>query len=182
MEQLRSSIFDVTVHAFDTSSVVRLRSSPNFTPDRIIVLPFTVTLTTLTFNQRSSRRFGNNFWKSSPEGHNLHLSYSYEKKNSFSWHTVACYAPVLVPCSRQKSVRYKFRIRDRAKYSFVFNGRPKKRVYQRSSPLLIPTSIRTIKLNLSFGEIKPSMNPATIRKGTAASITFPALRVICWKA
>ena len=29
---------------------------------------FSVTLTTLTFNQRSSRRFGNYFWKSSPEG------------------------------------------------------------------------------------------------------------------
>jgi len=29
---------------------------------------FPVTLTTLTLNQRSSRRFGNYFWKSSPEG------------------------------------------------------------------------------------------------------------------
>ena len=40
MEQLRGSIFDVIVHAFDTSSVVRLRSSPNLTPDRIFALPF----------------------------------------------------------------------------------------------------------------------------------------------
>ena len=30
---------------------------------------FSVTLTTLTLNQRSSRWFGNHFWKSSPEGH-----------------------------------------------------------------------------------------------------------------
>ena len=69
MEQLRGSIFDVTVHAFDTSSVVRLRSSPNFTPDRIFVLPFPVTLITLTLNQRNSRWFDNNYWKSSPKGH-----------------------------------------------------------------------------------------------------------------
>ncbi len=68
MEQLRSSIFDVTVNAFDTSSVVRLRSSPNFAPDRIFALPFPVTLTTLTLNQRSSQWFGNNFWTSSPKG------------------------------------------------------------------------------------------------------------------
>jgi len=33
-----------------------------------LALPFPVTLTTLTLNQRSSRRFGNYFWKSSPEG------------------------------------------------------------------------------------------------------------------
>ena len=68
MEQICNPIFDVTIHAFDTSSAVRLRSSPNLTPDRIFVLPFPVTLTTLTLNQRSSRRFGNYFWKSSPEG------------------------------------------------------------------------------------------------------------------
>jgi len=95
MEQLRGSIFDVTVHAFDTSSVVRLRSSPDFTPDRIIVLPFTVTLTTLTFNQRSSRRFGNYFWKSSPEGQTS-IFLTVTKKTFFlSWHTVACYALIL---------------------------------------------------------------------------------------
>ena len=89
MEQLRGSIFDVTVHAFDTSSVVRLRSSPDFTPDRIIVLPFTVTLTTLTFNQRSSRRFGNYFWKSSPEGQTS-IFLTVTKKTFFlSWHTTA---------------------------------------------------------------------------------------------
>ena len=68
MGQCCNPIFDVTIHAFDTSSVVRLRSSSNLTPDRIFVLPFPVTLTTLTLNQRSSRRFGNYFWKSSPEG------------------------------------------------------------------------------------------------------------------
>jgi len=68
MRQFRNLIFDVTIHAFDTSSAVRLRSSPNLPPDRIFVLPFPVTLTTLTLNQRSSRWFGNYFWKSSPEG------------------------------------------------------------------------------------------------------------------
>ena len=68
MGQICNPIFDVTVHAFDTSSAVRLRSSPNLSPDKIFVLPFPVTLTTLTLNQRSSRRFGNYFWKSSPEG------------------------------------------------------------------------------------------------------------------
>jgi hypothetical protein len=61
MEQICNPIFDVTIHAFDTSSVVRLRSSPNLTPDKIFVLPFPVMLTTLTLNQRSSRRFGNYF-------------------------------------------------------------------------------------------------------------------------
>jgi len=68
MEQICNPIFDVIVHAFDTSSAVRLRSSPNLTPDKIFVLPFPVTLTTLTLNQRSSRWFGNSFWKASPEG------------------------------------------------------------------------------------------------------------------
>jgi hypothetical protein len=68
MRQFCNLIFDVTIHAFDTSSAVRLRSSPNLPPDRIFVLPFPVTLTTLTLNQRSSRWFGNYFWKSSPEG------------------------------------------------------------------------------------------------------------------
>jgi len=68
MGQICNPIFDVTIHAFDTSSVVRFRSSPNLTPDKIFVLPSPVTLTTLTLNQRSSRRFGNYFWKSSPEG------------------------------------------------------------------------------------------------------------------
>ncbi len=68
MGQCCIPIFDVTIHAFDTSSVVRLRSSPNLTPERILVLPFPLTLTTLTLNQRSSQRFDNYFWKSLPEG------------------------------------------------------------------------------------------------------------------
>ncbi len=121
MEQLRSSIFDVTVHAFDTSSVVRLRSSPNFTPDRIFVLPFPVTLITLTLNQRNSRWFDNNYWKSSPKGHpSSFLQLRAKIKKLLSWHTVACYAAISAPCYRQKSVPYKFRIRDRAKYSLLF--------------------------------------------------------------
>ena len=96
MEQLRNSIFDVTVHAFDTSSVVRLRSSPNFTPDRIFVLPFPVTLITLTLNQRNSRWFDNNYWKSSPKDHPSSFLQLRAKKNLLSWHTVACYAPVFL--------------------------------------------------------------------------------------
>ena len=78
MEQFCNPGFDVTVHAFDTSTAVRLRSSPYLTPDRIFVLPFPMTLTTLTLNQRSSQRFGNYFWKSSPEGSPPSL-FSYEQ-------------------------------------------------------------------------------------------------------
>ncbi|WP_221896982.1 hypothetical protein [Bathymodiolus japonicus methanotrophic gill symbiont] len=52
-----------------TALVVRLRSSPNFTPGRIFVLPFPVTLITLTLNQRNSRWLDNDYWKSSPKGH-----------------------------------------------------------------------------------------------------------------
>jgi len=36
MEQICNPIFDITIHAFDTSSAVRLRSSPYLIPDRIL--------------------------------------------------------------------------------------------------------------------------------------------------
>ncbi len=48
---------------------------------------FSVTLTTLTLNQRSSRWFGNYFRKSSPGRAFLHLSYSYEQNFLLLWHT-----------------------------------------------------------------------------------------------
>ena len=103
MEQLRNSIFDVTVHAFDTSSVVRLRSSPNFSPDRIFVLPFPVTLITLTLNQRNSRWFDNYYWKSSPKGHPSSFLQLRKKTLFLSWHTVASYAPIATALMTNKN-------------------------------------------------------------------------------
>lgn len=58
-KQWCNPIFDVTIYAFDASSVVRFRSSPHSIPDTVIGAPFYMTLTTLTLHKRSSWRFSN---------------------------------------------------------------------------------------------------------------------------
>ncbi len=53
----RSRWFRHRLTIFDTSAVVHLHSTPWLVPDKVIPLPFPVSLTTLSLKQRSSQRF-----------------------------------------------------------------------------------------------------------------------------
>ena len=57
MKQWCNLTFDVNFHAYDTSSMVRFRSSFYFVPDLIKVKPFHLTLTTTALNDSRSGWF-----------------------------------------------------------------------------------------------------------------------------
>jgi hypothetical protein len=84
-EQWCIPVFDAFVHAFDTSSVIRLRSPSYCPPDPIIAGPFPVTLTTPALNRRSLRWFEACSCKPASEGQP-------PSPVQLSWHTTTQHA------------------------------------------------------------------------------------------
>jgi hypothetical protein len=71
LEPRKNPSFDTTYICFDTSSMVRLRSSPRSSPATILSRDFSLTLTTLALYQRSLRWFEACSCKPAPRGQTL---------------------------------------------------------------------------------------------------------------
>jgi hypothetical protein len=71
LEPRKNPSFDTAYICFDTSSVVRLRSSPRSSPATILSRDFSLTLTTLALYQRSLRWFEACSCKPAPRGQTL---------------------------------------------------------------------------------------------------------------